>query len=175
MEEVYFLFRYGLSRLSLARSLVGFTFHRKGNFRWEEIKRNAGFLSPYQPRLLDGDDAESLARTPIPPNNSRTFNFLLRPKIVSGGRELGKSCGGGGGSVGEPPPRAAATSQFGANFVASAAAVAQVKIRRNCKKKQLYHVVVTRKVGIRQNVLSSCPSRAHGLSLQVQMLQMRIA
>ena len=55
VEEVYFLFRYGLSRLSLARSLVGFTFHRKGNFRWEEIKRNAGFLSPYQPRLLDGD------------------------------------------------------------------------------------------------------------------------
>ena len=80
--------------LSLAASLVGFTFQRRGNFRWEEIKRNAGFLLTrlqWRSSLASTDRPTSLS---IPPNNSRTFNFLFRPKIVSGGG--GKSTGAKG-------------------------------------------------------------------------------
>ena len=78
------VFSFSPFRRTLARSLVGFTFHRKGNFRWEEIKRNAGFHLTIKIARRRRSALPLHQITAGMGGRNRTFNFLFRPKIVSG-------------------------------------------------------------------------------------------
>ena len=86
-EEAYFLFLYA-RRAAATRSLRRWL---ASHFREEAISdgRKSSVMRGFSLQDCNGFDRPTSLS--IPPNNSRTFNFLFRPKIVSGGG--GKSTG----------------------------------------------------------------------------------